>query len=736
MRHTRDLSSLWWLTGPLLLTLACSHHSPRDNPLDPTLTPPVQLQVALDDTAGTATLTWTKHQGEAVFAEYWVLRNIDKSTEVDTLVRISDQPRAAYTDTSLLPYTDYAYRVSIVNAGGLEVTSPEVRASPLTLPPAEIRTLDFDSRTATATLTWTPYRGPRFQAYEVWLTHGTSEVLRHTESSHGTTAFVDTGLHGNTNYSYIVSAVTERGEVVRSAPASGDLHGLEVIWPLHNGAGERVRLSHDGDGGISATTTWIEGTPFPLFTGAVLYSLGRTTAPAIVEELIYPFSVNWGIGIKPAAMATQIVAPDTRWTALSGHMAYDWRLKLFSSDRDSLTRRTANPNVLAGQPPLVVPAESAEVPLVVSIWPSEPPVYIYSIAVYDDGEEIYVHDFAQGLPPDWLSWRSWSKSGYVAVEERVELSGDAIVLGWGTSVEMNLGVPGQRSDRARVEVEMAGAGYVWIGGDLDGPHCILGAHASHEAYPPLDVVVYSSTSSTERLESELVPNYAAPRGRYTIALGIDSGTVEATVPGDIPEVVWSATDSPEEPLSPWISLAAVEDGFALLSVGDRLYSMSPSGQASTPYIAPLGGDITELRVWDDLASGMHNVGICVPDRHSVFLDQARPPRAGRVSVSSTARQSLGDAVGPGPGSLLFPLSLAVGPNGRMYALDAGNSRIQVFGPEGDCITQWGGHGSGPGEFDFGQGMSAEDFRGSIAVDDEGYIFVADPGNQRIQVFAP
>lgn len=72
MLRRAALPSLWWLAGPLLL--AWSHDAPRDNPLDPQLTPPVQLQVALDDTAGTATLTWTRYEGEAEFGEYWVLR--------------------------------------------------------------------------------------------------------------------------------------------------------------------------------------------------------------------------------------------------------------------------------------------------------------------------------------------------------------------------------------------------------------------------------------------------------------------------------------------------------------------------------------------------------------------------------------------------------------------------------------------------------------------------------------
>jgi len=41
------------LLGLVFLALGCSSHdSPRDNPLDPHLTPPVVLQVVVDDTRG------------------------------------------------------------------------------------------------------------------------------------------------------------------------------------------------------------------------------------------------------------------------------------------------------------------------------------------------------------------------------------------------------------------------------------------------------------------------------------------------------------------------------------------------------------------------------------------------------------------------------------------------------------------------------------------------------------
>ena len=79
------------------------------------------------------------------------------------------------------------------------------------------------------------------------------------------------------------------------------------------------------------------------------------------------------------------------------------------------------------------------------------------------------------------------------------------------------------------------------------------------------------------------------------------------------------------------------------------------------------------------------------------------------------------------------------PDGRLYILDAGHHRVVSLDTGGNFVTQWGHLGSGRGEFNFGEGSWEQgwlQYAGSIAVDDEGYIYVADVGNRRIQKFAP
>ena len=112
------------LTAAFTLIHAGCHDARRDNPLDPELTPPVEPQATLVDSAGAVVLTWQPYAGTADFAEYRVLRNQVNSTLVDTLARIPDATATSFTDTTLAPDTRYEYRVAVVNTGGFESPSP------------------------------------------------------------------------------------------------------------------------------------------------------------------------------------------------------------------------------------------------------------------------------------------------------------------------------------------------------------------------------------------------------------------------------------------------------------------------------------------------------------------------------------------------------------------------------------------------------------------------------------
>ncbi len=91
----------------------------------------------------------------------------------------------------------------------------------------------------------------------------------------------------------------------------------------------------------------------------------------------------------------------------------------------------------------------------------------------------------------------------------------------------------------------------------------------------------------------------------------------------------------------------------------------------------------------------------------------------------------------GQGMLNRPRNVAIGPDGTVYVLDTDNSRVLRFDADGQLITTWGNtcrmyeeragchSNDGAGEFFSPWG---------IAVDDDGFVYVADTWNHRVQKF--
>ena len=96
------------------------------------------------------------------------------------------------------------------------------------------------------------------------------------------------------------------------------------------------------------------------------------------------------------------------------------------------------------------------------------------------------------------------------------------------------------------------------------------------------------------------------------------------------------------------------------------------------------------------------------------------PKGEKLMEISVGEQPVGRGATNGTSDIAF------GPNGRIFISDGyGNARVLEYTSKGERVTQWGTHGSGPGQFQQPHG---------IAVDDQGIIYVADRNNARLQRF--
>ncbi len=107
------------------------------------------------------------------------------------------------------------------------------------------------------------------------------------------------------------------------------------------------------------------------------------------------------------------------------------------------------------------------------------------------------------------------------------------------------------------------------------------------------------------------------------------------------------------------------------------------------------------------------------------IETKMPAASGKdAKVPPTYLSEFGKA-GSEPGEFKEPRATAVAPNGNLYVLDMGNSRIEEFTPSGHYEATFGVSGKGNGQLSAPFGF---------AVDSKGNIWVADSGNDRIEEF--
>jgi hypothetical protein len=100
----------------------------------------------------------------------------------------------------------------------------------------------------------------------------------------------------------------------------------------------------------------------------------------------------------------------------------------------------------------------------------------------------------------------------------------------------------------------------------------------------------------------------------------------------------------------------------------------------------------------------------------------------RDSAQLVPQVSIG--VFDGPEEYIFGeiVSLAMGPDGKIFVMDRQVPALRVYNPDGSYATTFGREGEGPGEY--------KQPDGGLNILSDGRVVLRDPGNARLQVYAP
>src|SRR5256884_4579072 len=138
---------------------------------------------------------------------------------------------------------------------------------------------------------------------------------------------------------------------------------------------------------------------------------------------------------------------------------------------------------------------------------------------------------------------------------------------------------------------------------------------------------------------------------------------------------------------------------------------------------------TFLRSWDEgqypRAHGVH----MAPD-DTMFLTDDGGHFVRKVTLDGKVLLELGVPGKPAPYMSGEPFHrcthTALSPNGEIYVSDGyGNAKVHKYSPDGKLLMSWGEPGTNPGEFNIVH---------NICTDADGWVYVADRENHRVQVF--
>jgi sugar lactone lactonase YvrE len=137
-------------------------------------------------------------------------------------------------------------------------------------------------------------------------------------------------------------------------------------------------------------------------------------------------------------------------------------------------------------------------------------------------------------------------------------------------------------------------------------------------------------------------------------------------------------------------------------------------------------------------------GLALDKQGNIYVSDAQTSKDGTKGQTVTKMDPNGKVLmvlgtpgkaGGGPDHLNEPCDIAIAPNGDIFVADGHSggpnskpdyvTRIVHFSKTGKFIKAWGSMGTGPGQFRAPH---------ALAFDTEGRLFVADRGNNRVQIF--
>ena len=194
--------------------------------------------------------------------------------------------------------------------------------------------------------------------------------------------------------------------------------------------------------------------------------------------------------------------------------------------------------------------------------------------------------------------------------------------------------------------------------------------------------------------------------------------------------------------TPFLALSAITGSVGTGNIGQALYQsgggtstltftytvdaadFAPTGLTMASSIALNGGAIKE-------GSFCATLGFAAPDlskvlivKRNIYVADTYNNRVEVFGPSGSYLSQFGSA-GTGNGQFYGPVSIAIDASGNLWVVDLGNARLEKFDSSGNYITQFGSSGSGNGQFSWPT---------SSAIDSSGNIWVLDGYNARVQEF--